>query len=141
GACRLAVYKTDPLDDVGIAAGIERLTDAHVRVINLSVVLAAASHGIVDALNYASAAGVLVVAASGNKGVGTLDFPASALPAGGLAVGGSDAKGQRASFSNWGNQLSLLAPSSFDRRCAAGVIGALPKVAPAFEGNHSCDAI
>src|SRR5215475_13916394 len=38
GACRLAVYKAIPLNDVQIAVGIQRLTDAHVRIINLSLV-------------------------------------------------------------------------------------------------------
>ena len=79
GACRVAVYKAIPLDDVEIAAGIERLTDAHVRIINLSLVEPSVSQDIVDAINYAFARGVLVVAASGNEGQGTVDFPASVL--------------------------------------------------------------
>ena len=39
GACRLAVYKASPLTDVQVAEGIRTLTDAHVRIINLSIVL------------------------------------------------------------------------------------------------------
>jgi subtilisin family serine protease len=147
GACRLAVYKALPLNDVQIAAGIQRLTDAHVRIINLSLVEPTASQDIVDAINYALAAGVLVVGASGNEGQGTVDFPASLLqPAGGgasggIAVGASDAAGNRAAFSNWGSQLSLLAPGSFDTRCSLGILGALPRVATDFEGGQTCDTV
>lgn len=144
GACRLAVFKADPLTDVQVAEGIQRLTDAHVRVINLSVVLDHSSPDVVDALDYATAAGVLVVAASGNEGQGSVDFPASYLQpsngtaASGLAVGASDAKGARASFSNDGAQLSLVAPGTFNTGCTVGIIGAIPTSAPDFEESNSC---
>jgi subtilisin family serine protease len=147
GACRLAVYKAIPLNDLQIAAGIQRLTDAHVRIINLSLVEPTASQDIVDAINYALAAGVLVIGASGNESEGAVDFPASVLqPAngvasGGIAVGASDAPGNRAAFSNWGSQLSLLAPGSFDTRCNLGILGAVPQIATDFEGGQSCDAV
>ena len=147
GACRLAVYKAIPLNDVQIATGILRLTDAHVRIINLSLVEPTASQDVVDAINYALAAGVLVVGASGNESEGTVDFPASVLqapsgaPSGGIAVGASDASGNRAGFSNWGSQLSLLAPGSFDSRCNLGILGAVPQVATDFEGGQTCDAV
>jgi subtilisin family serine protease len=147
GACRLAVYKAIPLNDLQIAAGIERLTDAHVRVINLSLVQPTASQDIIDAINYALAAGVLVVAASGNEGQGTVDFPASVLQSpngtagGGLAVGASDAAGNRLNFSNWGSQLSLLAPGGFDARCNVGILGAIPPLATDFDNRRSCDAL
>ena len=71
---QLAVYKATPSTDVEIAAGIVRLTDAHVRIINLSVVLPTPSPAIVDALDYATAAGVLVVAATGNEGLGSVEI-------------------------------------------------------------------
>jgi subtilisin family serine protease len=147
GACRLAVYKAIPLNDVQIAAGIQRLTDAHVRIINLSLVEPTESQDIVDAINYALAAGVLVVGASGNESRGTVDFPASVLQpengaaSGAIAVGASDAAGNRADFSNWGSRLSLLAPGSFDRRCNLGILGAVPHVATDFEGGQTCDAV
>jgi subtilisin family serine protease len=147
GACRLAVYKAIPLNDLQIAAGIQRLTDAHVRIINLSLVEPTASQDIVDAINYALAAGVLVIGVSGNEGQGTVDFPASVLQppdgvaSGGLAVGASDAAGNRAPFSNWGSQLSLLAPGSFDSRCNLGILGAVPQVATDFDGGQACDAV
>jgi subtilisin family serine protease len=56
-------------------------------------------------------------------------------------VGASDAAGNRAAFSNWGTQLSLLAPGSFDTRCSLGILGALPRVATDFEGGQTCDTV
>jgi subtilisin family serine protease len=147
GACRLAVYKAIPLNDVQIAAGIEQLTDAHVRVINLSLVEPTVSQDVVDAINYALAAGVLVVAANGNEGQGTVDFPASVLQppngtaAGGIVVGASGSAGNRSSFSNWGSQLSLVAPGSFDARCSLGVVRAIPEIATDFDNRQSCDSV
>jgi subtilisin family serine protease len=146
GACRLAVYKAPRLTNVQVAEGIRTLTDAHVRIINLSIVLDAPSQAVTDALNYAAAAGVLVVAAAGNEGQPTVDFPASYVAAAGpadgsgLAVGASDRHGHRASFSNSGTTLSLLAPGTFDNGCRFGVIGAIPANPPAFEDNGSCPA-
>jgi subtilisin family serine protease len=147
GACRLAVYKAIPLTDLQIAAGIGRLTDAHVRVLNLSLVQPTVSQAVIDAINYALAAGVLVVAASGNEGQGTVDFPASVLQppngtaAGGIAVGASDSAGNRSGFSNWGSQLSLVAPGSFDARCSVGILGAIPQIATDFDNRQACDAL
>ena len=146
GACRVAVYKAIPLDDVQLALGIQRLTDAHVRIINLSVVSQTVSQNIIDALNYAQSKGVLVVAASGNEGSGTIDFPASYLqPANGetapaLSVGAVTVGGDRAPFSNWGSQLSLVAPGALDTRCSVGIIGAIPAIAADFDEGRSCQS-
>jgi subtilisin family serine protease len=144
GACRLAVYKAAPLTDVQVAEGIKTLTDAHVRIINLSIVLDSPAQDVIDALHYATAAGVLVVAAAGNDGGTAIDFPASYVQApggaagSGLAVGASDAKGVRASFSNTGQQLSLLAPGTFNTSCTVGILGAIPAIATDFEESGSC---
>ncbi|HWE82082.1 MAG TPA: S8 family serine peptidase [Gaiellaceae bacterium] len=144
GACRLAVFKADPLTDVQVAEGIQKLTDAHVRVINLSIVLDHPAQDVMDAITYATNAGVLVVAASGNDGTGTVDFPASFVqtPNGaatsGIAVGASDEKGARASFSDYGSQLSLVAPGTYDSKCAVGILGAIPASAPSFDDGDSC---
>jgi subtilisin family serine protease len=144
GACRLAVYKASPLTDVQVAEGIRTLADAHVRIINLSIVLNSPSQAVTDALTYATNAGVLVVAATGNDGASTIDYPASSIqqPNGvasaGLAVGASDRNGTRASFSNSGSQLSLLAPGTFNTGCTVGILGAIPAVATDFEESGSC---
>jgi subtilisin family serine protease len=144
GACRLVVYRAEPLNDLQVAEGIHMLTDAHVRIINLSIVLDHAAQDVIDALRYASSAGVLVVAAAGNDGGTSIDFPASYVqaPGGaastGLAVGATDAKGARASFSNTGQQLSLVAPGTFNTGCTVGILGAIPALATDFEESGSC---
>jgi subtilisin family serine protease len=146
GACRIAAYKLSPhITDVQVAEGIEKLTDAHVRVINLSIVLDGSFGDVADALEYAKAAGVLVVAASGNAGVGTVAFPASYVQAAsgaasaGLAVGASDAAGARASFSDYGAQLSLIAPGTYNTKCTVGILGALPASALDFREDNACE--
>jgi subtilisin family serine protease len=147
GDCRVAVFKAIPLDDVQLALGIQKLTDAHVRVINLSVVAETSSQAVLDALAYAQRKGVLVVAASGNEGSSTIDFPASALqPPNGetapaLTVGAVNAANERAPYSNFGPQLSLVAPGSLDARCTVGIIGALPAVAVDFESGTACQSL
>jgi len=144
GACRLVVYRAEPLNDLQVAEGIHMLTDAHVRIINLSIVLDRPSQDVIDALRYASAAGVLVVAAAGNDSGTSIDFPASYVqaPGGaastGLAVGATDAKGARAAFSNTGQQLSLVAPGTFNTGCTVGILGAIPALATDFEESGSC---
>jgi len=60
------------------------------------------------AISNAVAQGVIFVCASGNSGAGILPFPASYGPA--IAVGASDQWHCRASFSNYGSQLDLVAP-------------------------------
>jgi len=54
--------------------------------------------------------GALIVAAAGNAGVGTLDYPAR-LPEV-VSVAAIDESGRRASFSNYGPGLDLSAPGS-----------------------------
>jgi subtilisin family serine protease len=145
GACRLAVYKAFPMNEVEFAEGLKGLTDAHVRIINLSIV-GQSSDLVIDALNYALAAGVLVVAASGNDGSSTVSFPASYLQAaggqasGGIVVGATDAKGNLASFSNRGSQVSMVAPGAYTASCALGIIGAIPAISLSFDTGVGCDA-
>jgi subtilisin family serine protease len=146
GACRIAVYRAVPLTGAQVAEGIRALTDAHVRIINLSVVLDAPSQDVIDALRYASAAGVLVVAAAGNDGGISIDFPASYVqqPGGvastGIVVGATDAQGARASFSNSGQQLSLMAPGTFDTGCSTGIVGAIPATATDPQERGDCSS-
>lgn len=58
----------------------------------------------------AQAAGALVVAAAGNESYNGIDYPARF--AGVAAVGASNQADQRASFSNYGDRLDLLAPGT-----------------------------
>jgi serine protease len=90
-----------------IGVGIRYAVDHGAQVINLSIG-GAASQTLKDAINYALNKGVTVVCAAGNGGTGALSYPARY--AGVIAVGASDQSGAKASFSQYGPGLSLLAP-------------------------------
>jgi serine protease len=146
GACRLLVYRIRAYFDA--SAAIVKLVDQGVRVINLSIGgdPGDPSFALTDAVNYAAAHGVLVVAAAGNVESDQVDYPAAQLqppggqPGIGLAVGASDAGGTRTSWSNYGEQLSLLAPGGYaeDSSCL-GIFGAVPQQFGIFDA-FGCDA-
>src|SRR3989442_2256753 len=62
------------------------------------------------AIDHAWSKGALIVAAAGNAGIGTLDYPAR-LPEV-VSVAAIDESGRRASFSNYGTGLDLSAPGT-----------------------------
>ncbi len=96
-----------------VAEGIDFATnfsqgETRIRVINLSLGGAGSSATVAQALDRAEAAGIVVVASSGNDGLARIDFPASHPTV--IAVGAVDAQKARASYSNFGPQLSVVAP-------------------------------
>src|SRR2546425_2764298 len=87
--------------------------DRGARVINLSLGTNETFIGPTDiqlAVDYAWSKGAHIVAAAGNSGVGTLDYPAR-LP-NVVSVAAIDESGRRASFSNWGSGLDISAPGT-----------------------------
>src|SRR3989442_6804249 len=81
---------------------IRGAADRGARVINLSLGTNETFIGPTDiqlAVNYAWSKGALIVAAAGNAGVGTLDYPAR-LP-NVVSVAAIDESGRRASFCNY----------------------------------------
>src|SRR6266581_3523668 len=85
--------------------------DRGAKIINLSLGTNETFGGPTDielAINYAWSKGALIVAAAGNAGSGTLDYPAR-LP-NVVSVAAIDETGLRASFSNYGPGLDLSAP-------------------------------
>lgn len=91
-----------------VAAGIEAAARVGARVINLSLGSEDFSQVIEDALRFAVGRGALVVAATGNDGSEVIFHPARSQFA--LAVGATNADGQRASFGTHGPGLDLSAP-------------------------------
>jgi subtilisin family serine protease len=94
--------------DGDIASGITWATDQGADIINLSLGGFGSSTALDQAVDYALAHDVLVVAAAGNQAAGVPSFPA-ALP-GVLAVTAVDAQGSFAWFSNHGPWVTLAAP-------------------------------
>jgi hypothetical protein len=91
-----------------IAAGIIYATDNGARVLNLSLSGAVESAVLQDAVDYATAHGAIVIAATGNDG---WDFPTyPAATRGVVAIGATDYNDAHAAFSNFGTWISLSAP-------------------------------
>jgi serine protease len=92
-----------------IADGIRYAADNGADVINMSLGGSASSNTLRDALEYAYDKGVTIVAASGNDGTGTVSYPA-AYDEFVIAVGATRFDESRASYSNWGTALDIVAP-------------------------------
>lgn len=92
------------------ARGIIWAADNGAQVINLSLGGYTSSSLLEDAINYALQKGVIVVAASGNRGIDMITYPARYE--GVIAVGSVDQNAQRSAFSNYGLELDVVAPGS-----------------------------
>jgi thermitase len=95
-------------DDTLIAAGIVWAADHGAQVINLSLGSPGSSAELTNAMAYASAKGVIIVAAAGNAGVTTQFFPAADPHA--ISVAATTVADQRYSWSNFGSWVRLAAP-------------------------------
>jgi membrane-anchored mycosin MYCP len=95
-----------------LARGIIDAVNSRAQVINISIVAANPTLDLAQAVQYALARDVVVVAAAGNdfsEGNG-IQYPAG-FP-GVLAVGAVDAGGQRANFSETGPNIGVVAPGT-----------------------------
>ena len=92
-----------------IALGIRWAADNGAKVINMSLGGPVPAQVLKDALAYAYAKGVTIVAAAGNDGVGTISYPA-AYDDYVIAVGATRKDMKLASYSNYGSSLDLVAP-------------------------------
>ncbi len=132
GEAHLMILKANrgprSFDDVDEATAIVWAVDHGARIVNLSLGGPETSNVERSAIEYAVANGVLLVAAAGNGHAqgDRPEYPAALLqpvgsdgaPGTGLSVGASDRSGARASFSNAGSTVSLVAPG-------ASVLGAI----------------
>jgi hypothetical protein len=95
-------------DSFLLAKGIIAAADAGVDLINISMGSFGDSALVRNAIEYARAAGSLIVAAAGNNGIERVTYPAA--NAGVIAVGAVDAQGNHLKFSNTGSQIAISAP-------------------------------
>lgn len=124
-AFQTALMPVKVLDDEGsgsffdVAEGIDfAARDSRVKVINLSLGGEGFSNAVSQAVDRAVAAGITVVAASGNENAGTVSFPASLDKV--IAVGAIDGRRTRARYSNFGTALDVMAPGGDVRRDDTG---------------------
>jgi subtilisin family serine protease/plastocyanin len=110
--CRLMAVKvmneSGEGTDATVAQGIIWATDHEAQIITMSLGVDSQTLALTNAVRYASNHGVLLVAASGNEGLSSVSFPAAYGQV--IAVGATDKLDHRASFSNYGMGLELMAP-------------------------------
>jgi serine protease len=98
----------DVAEGVDFAVNFTQGGNKPVKVINLSLGGESPSLTLERAIDRAVQAGVVVVAAAGNEGRGTISFPATLSNV--IAVGAVDARKERAPYSNFGPELDVVAP-------------------------------
>jgi serine protease len=116
-----------------IAEGVMFAVKHHAQVINLSLefspgVTAVDIPELMEALRYAHRHNVLVVAAAGNEGDRAVDYPARAPDV--VAVGATTEHGCLADYSNYGSQLTLVAPGGGADANLPGDPNCHPELAP-----------
>lgn len=137
GEKRVGIGALDNID-----AGMKRLIDLGVKVINMSfgtpesLLGADAPRPHAEVVRYALARGVILVAASGNSGLEERFYPAAQDEV--IAVGAVDASLAPAAFSTRGDHVALCAPGRDIRTCgldgyqlASGTSFAAPHVSAA----------
>jgi len=112
--CRILPVRVLAQDGSGwstdLAAGIQWAVDNGADVISLSLSGTVESGVVSDAVAYALAAGVPVIAAAGNKSVTSPNYPAAT--AGVIGVAGTDPDDNLYSWSNRGSWVSVTAPGA-----------------------------
>eukprot|EP00986_Skeletonema_menzelii_P011483 scaffold5909_cov150-Skeletonema_menzelii.AAC.13 len=102
------------LNDEGIGTAfvmlraIQGCIDNGSKIINMSIGSGFQSAIFREEFERAYDEGLLLVSASGNQGEGVYDYPASYKPV--ISVGAVDWHGNRAEFSNYNDQVELMAP-------------------------------
>ena len=90
-------------DSYTLAEAIVAATDAGADIINVSLGSKGDSGLVRRAVDYSISKGALIVAATGNEGVGSISYPAAID--GVVAVAANDAVGQHVDFANYGRNL------------------------------------
>lgn len=91
-----------------VASGIRWAVDHGADIVTMSLGVEGASTTLVNAVNYARNNDVVMIAAAGNDGTSVVSYPAAYPQV--IAVGATDDTDRRASFSNYGTNLDIVAP-------------------------------
>jgi subtilisin family serine protease len=94
--------------DVTVANGVRWATDNGADIITMSLGVDGVSTPLQNAISYASSRNVVMVAAAGNEGMSVISYPAAFPQV--IGVGATDSLDRRASFSNFGAGLDVMAP-------------------------------
>ena len=94
--------------DVTVSSGLDWAVDHGADIVTMSLGVDGMSSVLQQSVVRAAGRGVVMVAASGNNGDSFLSYPAAYPQV--IAVGAIDASRNKASFSNWGNGLEIMAP-------------------------------
>ncbi len=95
-------------DLANIIAGIEWAISHGANVLNMSMSIAEPSQLLMDAINHARAAGIVVVTSAGNEGSSQLQYPATETEV--VSVASVGPTRMRSSFSNYGKKVDVAAP-------------------------------
>lgn len=96
--------------DATVAQGIQYAVDNGADIITMSLGVDSPTLALSNAVNYAAAHHVLMAAAAGNDGSSSVSYPAAYPHV--IAVGATDRFDHRASFSNYGSALEIMAPGA-----------------------------
>lgn len=115
--CRLMALKVSnsagEITSAALTLAFDYASAQHVAVLNMSLG-GPGDPGVPEyfqaLVNTAVAAGVLCVAAAGNDGTNTMNYPAACNNV--LSVAATDAADARAEFSNWGSWVRIAAPGA-----------------------------
>ena len=102
------VCSNEGCSNIAVASGINWGVEKKVDLISMSLGGSFASPSERKAVAAALQAGITIVAASGNSGESMVSYPAALN--GVIAVGATDINNQKASFSQYGPELAVVAP-------------------------------
>lgn len=139
-----------------IAKGIIYAADQGADIINMSFGTVADSSVIRSAIEYAIDKGCILVAATGNSGVGTVEYPARYDNV--IGVGAYTSSTGRASYSNFGSGLDIItfgsgitltkagstgsaAGTSFAAPLVSGVLSLMKSVDPTLDNDSALDLV
>jgi subtilisin family serine protease len=91
-----------------IIAALNWAVDHDIKIASMSLGGSSSSTSLGNAVKSAYDSGVLLVAAAGNDGANSILYPAAYSQV--IAVGATDGSNRKASFSNYGSKIELVAP-------------------------------